>query len=200
VVARRCITERSLPELRAAEIDAERARPSSCARATGPKSSRSGRATVAGCPTSAFPAVLKDAMSSGRGPALPAITGVDPIGIARSVWVRVQSGRWRQGGSTITQQLARNIFLNNSRTLRPQDPRGAACAGASSRSSPRTRCSSSDLNKVYFGGGAYGVRFRRAQVLRPFGRAAEPAPRRRSSPGWSRRPPTIRRPADAECG
>ena len=39
--------------------------------------------------------------------------GVDPIGIARSVQVRFERGRWVQGGSTITQQLARNVFLNN---------------------------------------------------------------------------------------
>jgi penicillin-binding protein 1A len=43
--------------------------------------------------------------------------GVDPIGIARSLKVRVESGHWRQGGSTITQQLARNIFLTNTRTF-----------------------------------------------------------------------------------
>ena len=43
--------------------------------------------------------------------------GVDPIGVARSFKVRAESGRWRQGGSTITQQLARNIFLTNSRTF-----------------------------------------------------------------------------------
>jgi penicillin-binding protein 1A len=43
--------------------------------------------------------------------------GVDPIGIARSIKVRIDTGHWRQGGSTITQQLARNIFLTNSRTF-----------------------------------------------------------------------------------
>jgi penicillin-binding protein 1A len=43
--------------------------------------------------------------------------GVDPLGVARSVKVRFEVGRWTQGGSTITQQLARNIFLTNSRTL-----------------------------------------------------------------------------------
>src|SRR5258708_613897 len=43
--------------------------------------------------------------------------GVDPIGIARSFKVRLDTGHWRQGGSTITQQLARNIFLTNSRTF-----------------------------------------------------------------------------------
>src|SRR5688572_20331889 len=34
--------------------------------------------------------------------------GVDPIGIARSTWVRIERGHWAQGGSTITQQIARN--------------------------------------------------------------------------------------------
>ena len=43
--------------------------------------------------------------------------GIDPIGIARSVKVRFDVGHWRQGGSTITQQLARNIFLTNTRTF-----------------------------------------------------------------------------------
>ena len=43
--------------------------------------------------------------------------GVDPVGVARAAKVRVDTGRWAQGGSTITQQLARNIFLTNSRTF-----------------------------------------------------------------------------------
>ena len=43
--------------------------------------------------------------------------GVDPIGVARSFKVRLDTGSWRQGGSTITQQLARNIFLTNTRTF-----------------------------------------------------------------------------------
>src|SRR5687768_6653769 len=40
--------------------------------------------------------------------------GVDPVGVARSFKVRFETGAWRQGGSTITQQLARNLFLTNS--------------------------------------------------------------------------------------
>src|SRR5690242_327635 len=43
--------------------------------------------------------------------------GVDPIGIGRSIEVRISSGHWLQGGSTLTQQLARNIFLTNNRTF-----------------------------------------------------------------------------------
>ena len=48
--------------------------------------------------------------------------GVDPIGIGRAIEVRAgQPSHRRQRDSTITQQLARNIFLTNNRTLRPQD-------------------------------------------------------------------------------
>ncbi len=43
--------------------------------------------------------------------------GVDPIGLARAMLTNLTGGRFSQGGSTITQQLARNIFLNNSRTF-----------------------------------------------------------------------------------
>src|ERR1043165_9857946 len=43
--------------------------------------------------------------------------GVDPIGAARAAKTRIDRGRWAQGGSTITQQLARIIFLTNSRTF-----------------------------------------------------------------------------------
>src|SRR3546814_14647786 len=41
--------------------------------------------------------------------------GVDPIGIARAAWVNFSRGGNYQGASTITQQLARNIFLTNAR-------------------------------------------------------------------------------------
>jgi penicillin-binding protein 1A len=44
--------------------------------------------------------------------------GIDPIGLARAVWVNVTSGRLAQGGSTITQQVAKNLFLTNARTFR----------------------------------------------------------------------------------
>jgi len=43
--------------------------------------------------------------------------GLDPRGIARSIWVNIQSGSYVQGASTITQQLARNIYLTRKRTL-----------------------------------------------------------------------------------
>ena len=43
--------------------------------------------------------------------------GVDPLGILRAMLVNVRSGALTQGGSTITQQLAKNIFLSSERTF-----------------------------------------------------------------------------------
>jgi len=82
--------------------------------------------------------------------------GVDPIGIARSLAVRVQSGHWRQGGSTITQQLARNIFLTNNRTF-VRKIKEAILALALERKFTKDQIIELYLNRVYFGGGAYGI-------------------------------------------
>src|SRR4029077_9585620 len=82
--------------------------------------------------------------------------GVDPIGVARSVKVRIESGRWRQGRSTITQQLARNIFLTNSRTFGRKIKEGVL-ALALERKFSKDQILELYLNRVYFGGGAYGI-------------------------------------------
>jgi penicillin-binding protein 1A len=82
--------------------------------------------------------------------------GVDPIGIARSIEVRVSSGHWRQGGSTITQQLARNIFLTNNRTFVRKIKEGVL-ALALERKFSKDQILELYLNRVYFGGGAYGI-------------------------------------------
>ena len=83
-------------------------------------------------------------------------TGVDPIGVARSIKVRIESGRWRQGGSTITQQLARNIFLTNNRTFGRKVKEGIL-ALAIERKFSKDQILELYLNRVYFGGGAYGI-------------------------------------------
>jgi len=82
--------------------------------------------------------------------------GVDPIGVARSFKVRFESGRWKQGGSTITQQLARNIFLTNSRTFGRKVKEGVL-ALALERKFTKDQILELYLNRVYFGGGAYGI-------------------------------------------
>ena len=68
-------------------------------------------------PYGQIPGVMKDAMVSVEDRRFRSHIGVDPIGVVRSLMVRVESGYWRQGGSTSTQQLARNVFLNNNRTF-----------------------------------------------------------------------------------
>ncbi len=82
--------------------------------------------------------------------------GIDPIGVARSLKVRIAVGRWTQGGSTITQQLARNIFLTNSRTFGRKLKEGVL-ALALERKFSKDQILELYLNRVYFGGGAYGI-------------------------------------------
>ena len=85
--------------------------------------------------------------------------GVDPIGMSRAVWmgyVRRGEGRRLQGASTITQQLARNIFLNNSYSA-GRKLREMILALALERKFSKQQILELYLNKVYFGGGAYGV-------------------------------------------
>ena len=68
-------------------------------------------------PYSDIPPIMRDAMVSVEDRRFRSHFGIDPIGIARAFYVRIRSGSWAQGGSTITQQLARNIFLSNDRSL-----------------------------------------------------------------------------------
>src|SRR3954468_11517041 len=95
--------------------------------------------------------------------------GVDPIGIARSIKVRLETGHWRQGGSTITQQLARNIFLTNSRTFGRKLKEGVL-ALVLERKFTKNQILELYLNRVYFGGGAYGID---AASRRFFGHSAQ---------------------------
>jgi penicillin-binding protein 1A len=103
-----------------------------------------------------IPPVMVDAMVSVEDRRYYMHPGVDPIGIARSLWVRVERGHWAQGGSTITQQLARNIFLTNSRTF-GRKFREIILALALERKFSKQQLLELYLNRVYFGGGAYGI-------------------------------------------
>jgi penicillin-binding protein 1A len=103
-----------------------------------------------------IPPEMRAAMNSTEDRRFRSHIGVDPIGIARSVEVRVTSGHWRQGGSTITQQLARNIFLTNNRTF-VRKLKEAVLALALERKFSKDQILELYLNRVYFGGGAYGI-------------------------------------------
>ncbi|HJP67995.1 MAG TPA: PBP1A family penicillin-binding protein [Sphingomicrobium sp.] len=103
-----------------------------------------------------IPAEMRAAMISTEDRRFRSHIGVDPVGIARSLEVRVQTGHWRQGGSTITQQLARNIFLTNNRTF-GRKLKEAVLALALERKFSKDQILELYLNRVYFGGGAYGI-------------------------------------------
>ena len=107
-------------------------------------------------PYDQIPEVMKQAMVSVEDRRFRSHLGVDPIGIARSFWVRIQSGSWRQGGSTITQQLARTVFLNNTKTFGRKIQEMVIALALESRFS-KDQILELYLNKVYFGGGAYGI-------------------------------------------
>jgi len=103
-----------------------------------------------------IPPIMRSAMVAVEDKRFRSHIGVDPIGLARAVKVRATKGRWTQGGSTITQQLARNIFLTNSRTF-GRKMREAILAMALERRFSKDQILELYLNRVYFGGGAYGI-------------------------------------------
>lgn len=82
--------------------------------------------------------------------------GLDPLGLARAVFTNVTSGRLVQGGSTLTQQLAKNLFLEPDRTLK-RKVQEAVLALWLEASYSKDEILEMYLNRVYFGAGAYGV-------------------------------------------
>jgi penicillin-binding protein 1A len=82
--------------------------------------------------------------------------GVDPIGLVRAVWINWHAGSVVQGGSTITQQLAKNLYLSPDRTLtRKLDE--ALIALALEMKLTKSEILEIYLNRAYFGSGAYGI-------------------------------------------
>lgn len=94
--------------------------------------------------------------------------GVDPIGVARAIYVNIVAGSVRQGASTITQQLAKNLLLTNERSYW-RKAREALLAWELEQSFGKDQLLTIYLNRVYFGGGAYGVD---AAARRFFGKPA----------------------------
>ena len=82
--------------------------------------------------------------------------GVDPIGIARAVFSDFVLHRSMQGGSTLTQQLAKNIFLTQERTVH-RKIQEAILAVWLEHKFTKDQILELYLNRVYFGSGAFGV-------------------------------------------
>ncbi|HST35990.1 MAG TPA: PBP1A family penicillin-binding protein [Allosphingosinicella sp.] len=103
-----------------------------------------------------IPPIMRDAMVAVEDRRFRSHPGVDPIGVVRALWIRVTEGSWRQGGSTITQQLARNILRTNDRSFGRKIREGIVALALEWRFS-KDQILELYLNRVYFGGGAYGI-------------------------------------------
>ena len=95
--------------------------------------------------------------------------GVDPWGILRAAVTNVLHRGVSQGGSTLTQQLAKNLFLTQERTLQ-RKLQEAELALWLERKHSKAEILELYLNRVYFGSGAYGVE---AAAQRYFGKSAK---------------------------
>ncbi|KZR65763.1 transglycosylase domain-containing protein [Prochlorococcus sp. MIT 1303] len=82
--------------------------------------------------------------------------GLDIWGISRALVTNLRQGAVREGASTITQQLARTVFLSQERTL-PRKLKEAALAYKLERQLSKQQILEQYLNYVYLGSGAYGV-------------------------------------------
>ncbi|MEZ5856740.1 MAG: PBP1A family penicillin-binding protein [Hyphomicrobiaceae bacterium] len=82
--------------------------------------------------------------------------GLDPSGLLRAALANLRAGRTVQGGSTLTQQLAKNLFLSTERTLSRKLDELVLSLWLELRLTKRDILELY-LNRVYFGGGAYGV-------------------------------------------
>jgi penicillin-binding protein 1A len=105
---------------------------------------------------SSIPLVMRDATIAVEDRRFRSHPGIDPIGIARSAMIRYERGRWVQGGSTITQQITRTIFLNNQKKF-GRKFREWILSLAMERKFSKDQILELYLNKVYYGGGAYGI-------------------------------------------
>ena len=82
--------------------------------------------------------------------------GIDPIAITRAFVENLKAGRIVQGGSTITQQAAKNLFLTSHKSLK-RKVQEVILAAWLERNLNKSQILSVYLNRVYFGAGAYGI-------------------------------------------
>ncbi|MAS45109.1 MAG: glycosyl transferase [Rhodobacteraceae bacterium] len=94
--------------------------------------------------------------------------GVDPIGLARAMAANLAAGRLVQGGSTLTQQTAKNVFLTSERSVE-RKLKELPMAMAMELKYTKDEILSVYLNRVYLGAGAYGFE---AASQRYFGKSA----------------------------
>jgi penicillin-binding protein 1A len=103
-----------------------------------------------------IPQTLRDAILATEDRRFYSHWGLDPIGIARAIVQNYRRGRIVEGGSTITQQLAKVLFLTPDKSLE-RKLKEAVLSLELERRYSKDRILEMYLNQVYFGHGAYGV-------------------------------------------
>ena len=102
------------------------------------------------------PKVLQDAVISAEDRKFFEHSGVDPLGIARATWADLRHHSRVQGGSSITQQYVKNVYVGRQRTFM-RKIKEAIIAIKLERKYSKRQILERYLNTIYFGRGAYGV-------------------------------------------
>lgn len=107
-------------------------------------------------PLEKIPAVLKQATLAVEDARFYTHHGIDYIGIARAIWSNVQAGEVVEGASTITQQVAKMLFLTHRKTFE-RKLREVILAYRMEQVLTKDEILEIYLNQTYYGHGAYGV-------------------------------------------
>ncbi|NTU72225.1 MAG: PBP1A family penicillin-binding protein [Coriobacteriia bacterium] len=115
-----------------------------------------------------IPLYLRDAVVAVEDKRFYEHHGIDPSGILRALKANTESGKVEQGGSTITQQVVKNLFTNGRRTML-RKVQEALMANALEARADKAKVMELYLNTVYLGRGYYGVE---SAARRYFGKPA----------------------------
>lgn len=107
-------------------------------------------------PLNRIPEFMKKAIINNEDNRFYEHSGIDLKAIARAFWVDIKGGDYIQGGSTITQQLARNVMLSHKKTF-TRKIQEAFLAINIERTYTKDEILERYLNEIYFGHGSYGV-------------------------------------------
>jgi 1A family penicillin-binding protein len=120
-------------------------------------------------PLSRISAYLRDAVVAVEDHRFHSHVGIDPIAVGRAVVRDVRAGGLEEGGSTLTQQLARTLFLTASRRDWMRKGKEAVLALMIEQRLTKLQVLELYLNRIYLGGNVYGVE---AMSLNVFGKNA----------------------------
>ena len=107
-------------------------------------------------PAKDIPAVMRQAIIAAEDARFLTHSGVDPIAVLRATYRDLRQQRVAQGGSTITQQYVKNVYVGNERTAMRKIREAALAIRVEQRMS-KDEILTAYLNGVYLGNGTYGV-------------------------------------------